>query len=452
MSEGIYTIVNPLKFMTEDLILEKLKNYGFPKEVVSINIIANEQLPIEIELIFRLPEIGEKFYIKYNGKSFGFGQNYKLNIIKGKSSKKSIISKLKEIIYIDKYESWVDIYYMRKMKEDGLLLVNPQHKEIQSKMLEFLFLKINSTFIKGQNIINILFPLIVHDRRTLMQVYAYELKEAPYILNKVNFTSDPIDRLKQMTSFVISQIYLSPLRIIPFIPLLGETYQVKIANLNCYFEQTCVNPPTTNIYCFDSDGLFTIHGYISIYTKAGINNCKITKIGYLTVNFKNWQRYKIYFPSYNIGGVTIGKRTFNVKNCSLVIDETNRLISYIKFCPFSANKYPDEFFGKLISINEVKIDKKGSKHKIIEEDSIPLGNFEGEWTKELRFGNKIYWERNKNNLCRLYEPEYKLKSDSSLREDLILYNENKLEEAENIYANYYKKQSNDFILRNKNKK
>ena len=233
MSEGIYTIVNPLKFMTEDLILEKLKNYGFPKEVVSMNLIANEQLPIEIELIFRLPEIGEKFYIKYNGKSFGFGKNYKLNIIKGKSSKKSIISKLKEIIYIDKYESWIDIYYMRKMKEDGLLLVNPQHKEIQSKMLEFLFLKINSTFIKGQNIINILFPLIVHDRRTLMQVYAYELKEAPYILNKVNLTSDPIDRLKQMTSFVISQIYLSPLRIIPFIPLLGETYQVKIANLNC---------------------------------------------------------------------------------------------------------------------------------------------------------------------------------------------------------------------------
>lgn len=452
MSEGIYTIINPLKFMTEDLILEKLKNYGFPKEVVSINIITNEQLAIEIELIFRLPEIGDKFYSKHNGKSFGFGQNYKLNIIKGKSSKKSIISKIKEIIFNDKYESWIDIYYMRKMKEDGLLLVNPQHKEIQSKMIEYLFLKINSTFIKGQNIINFLFPLISHDRRTLLQVYAYELKEAPYILNKVNYISDPIERLKQMTSFVISQIYLSPLRIMPFIPLLGETYQVKIANINCYFEQTCVNPPTTNIYCFDSDGLFTIYGHISIYTKTGINNCKIIKIGYLIINYKNGQRYKIYFPSYKIGGITIGKRTFNVRHCSLVIDETNRLISYTKFVPHSANKYPDEFEGKLISINEVKIDQKGAKHKIIEEDSIPLGNFEGEWTQELRFGNNIYWKRNKNNLCKLYEPEYKLKSDSSLREDLMLYNENNLKEAEKIYVDYYKKQSNDFKLRNKKKK
>ena len=64
MSEGIYTIVNPLKFMTEELILEKLNNYGFPKEVVSINIITNEQLAKEIELFFKIPEIGQKFFIK----------------------------------------------------------------------------------------------------------------------------------------------------------------------------------------------------------------------------------------------------------------------------------------------------------------------------------------------------------------------------------------------------
>ena len=452
MSEGIYTIVNPLKFMTEELILEKLNNYGFPKEVVSINIITNEQLAKEIELFFKIPEIGQKFFIKYNGKSFGFGQNYKLNIKKGKSSEISIIPKEKEIIYNDKYESWIDIYYMRKMKEQGLILVNPHHKEIQSKMIEYLFLKINSTFIKGQNIINFLFPLISHDMRTLLQVYAYELKEAPYILNKVNYITDPIERLKQMTCFVISQIYLSPLRIMPFIPILGESYQVKIANLYCYFEQTCIDPPTTNIYCFDSDGLYKIYGHISIYTKTGINNCKIIKNGYLIVQYKNGQRYKIYYPSYNIGGITIGKRSFNVKNSSLVVDETNRLVSYTKFCTFSANKYPDEFVGKLISINEVKIDQKGAKHLIIEEDSIPLGNFEGEWTQELRFGNKIYWKRNKINLYKLYEPEYKLKSDSSLRKDLILYNENKIEEAEKIYIDTYKRQNNDFILRNKNKK
>jgi hypothetical protein len=67
MSEEVYTITNPWKFMTEDFFIEKLINLGFPKEVVSINIITNEQLAQEIELFFKIPEIGQRFFIKYNG-------------------------------------------------------------------------------------------------------------------------------------------------------------------------------------------------------------------------------------------------------------------------------------------------------------------------------------------------------------------------------------------------
>lgn len=436
---------------------EKLISLGFPKEVVSINIIKYKQLAMEIELYFKFPEIGDKFYTKYNNKPLGFGQDYKLNIKKGKSNMKVLLSKEKEIKYNDNYESWIDTHYMLKKNEEGLILVNPLHKEIQKKMIEYLIQKLNSTFIKGQNIINFLFPLISYDKRTLLQVLAYELRETPFILYKVSYISDPVEKLKYMTSFLISQIYLSPLRIKPFNPLLGETYQVKIGNLDCYFEQTMIYPPTINIYCFDSDGLFKIYGFISIYAKTGVNNCKILKLGNIFIEYKNGQKYKIYFPSYYIGGITIGKRSFNVKDSSLIIDESNRLVSFIKFYDKNRNnnkniRYPDEFEGKLISINEIKIDKKGSKHLIIEEDSIPLANFNGNWTKELSFGNKIYWKRNKINLCKLYEPDYKLKSDSSLRPDLKLYNQNKIKEAEKILIELDKQQLNDFKLRNKYKK
>ena len=57
-----------------------------------------------------------------------------------------------------------------------------------------------------------------------------------------------------------------------------------------------------------------------------------------------------------------------------------------------------------------------------------------------------------NNLCKLYEPEYKLKSDSSLREDLQFYNQNDAEKAQTIFNELYTKQSNDFKLRQKYKK
>ena len=454
MNETIYTITNPQKFMTESYLRGKLIKYGFPEEVVSINIIKKEQMAIEIELHFKIPEIANKFFNNYKSKSFGLGKNYKLNIIEGKGTKTDEIPNTNEIIFNDTYESWIDIYYMRKNYEEGLILVNPLQKELQKKMINSLIQNIKSTYIKGHNIINYLFPITTHDKRTLLQVLAYEFKETPFILNKIGFLKEPVEKLRFMTSFFISQIYLSPLRIKPINPLLGETYQVKIGNLNCYFEQTSTDPPTTNIYCYDSDKLYKIYGYISIYTRTGINNCKVFKLGNLYIEYYDGQTYKIYYPSYYIGGITLGKTSFNVRNCSLVIDITNRLISFIDFGDKNKGnmKYPDEFKGKLVSMNEVSIDAKSAKHTIVEEDSISLDEFDGEWTKELRFGGKKYWERNKNNLCKLYEPEYKLKSDSSLREDLQFYNQNDTEKAQTIFNELYTKQSNDFKLRQKYKK
>ena len=81
-----------------------------------------------------------------------------------------------------------------------------------------------------------------------------------------------------------------------------------------------------------------------------------------------------------------------------------------------------------------------------------MAEFKGKWTKEVKFGDKIYWKRDKSNLYKLYEPEYKLKSDSSLREDLILYNQNNIEKAELKLIELEERQNNDFKLREKFKK
>ena len=448
-----YTIINPRKYMTHNYLRDRLINYGFPEEAVSISLITKEEMTIEAELYFKMTEVGNKFYDRFNGKSFGLGNNYKLNIKEGKSDKESEISKNKEIKYIHNYPSWVYTHYAIKLNEEGLILINPIQKDIQKKMISHIMSKINSPYIKGQNIFNFTFPVSVCDKRTLLQVLACEFRESPYILDKIYFLQDPIEKLKTMTSFLISQLYLTILRIMPFNPLLGETYQVKIANLNCYFEQTNVNPPTTNIYCFDTDNLYKIYGYISIHTKIGINNIKIIKLGNIYIDYQNGNKYKIFYPSYYVGGITIGKRNFNVTNCSLILDLANRLVSYINFSKpkDSNNEYnrPDIFYGKLISLNEVKIDTKGANHQILEEDTIPLAELDGEWTRVLNFGEKTYWRRKENNLAKMFEMDYILKSDSSLRKDLILYNENKIDEADKALNEYVNIQLND-ALRRKN--
>ena len=455
MTEAIYTIVNPIKFMTHYYFKDKLIRFGFPVEAVSIKLIKKEDMAIEIELYFKIIEVGNKFYEKFNGKSFGVGNNYKLNIKKGKSNKIDENPETKEIKYIHNYSSWNYTHYAIKKDEEGLILINPSQKDIQKNMISHIISKINNTYIKGQDIMKFRFPIQLYDKRTILQVLAYELREAPYILNKVNFIIDPIEKLKYMTTFIISQLYLSVIRIKPIEPLLGETYQVKIANLNCYLEQTNTDPAITHIYCFDTDNLYKIYGYISIKTKIGINNLKILKSGNLYVEFINGNKYKIYYPSYYIGGITLGKKNFNIINSSLILDLTNRLVSYINFVGPKHDKNvfnrPDYFIGKLISINEINIDEKKGKHKIVEEDTIPLAEFDGEWTKGVIFNDNYYWKRKEDNLAKMYEMKNILKSDSSLREDLKLYNENKIEEAEKYFKEYQKNELNDIQLRLKYK-
>ena len=64
------------------------------------------------------------------------------------------------------------------------------------------------------------------------------------------------------------------------------------------------------------------------------------------------------------------------------------------------------FIGKLISINEINSDEKKGKHKIVEEDTIPLAEFDGEWTKGVIFNDNYYWKRKEDNLARMYQMEY----------------------------------------------
>ena len=76
-----------------------------------------------------------------------------------------------------------------------------------------------------------------------------------------------------------------------------------------------------------------------------------------------------------------------------------------------------------------------------------MAEFDGEWTRVLNFGEKTYWRRKESNLAKMYEMDYILKSDSSLRKDLMLYNENKIDEADEALNEYINKQLNDDLLR-----
>ena len=427
--EKIITVTNPLGFMNQNFMTSKLNALGY-EDSYKMRIITKNQMPWEIEIQFCMKELADKFFIKQNQKKFVTSVNYFLELHRGPSDKKSIIfPETKEIIFPENYSKWVDTNYEKRKNEKGLVLIRKPEIENQKRVMAWLLKKIGKSVLNGQSIMNLSLPVYVFDKRSMLQIFAYELQESSFSLSRVFHTQDIIEKLKFMTVFFLSQIYHSTLLIKPFSPILGETYQIKIGNLNCYLEQTLHKPPTANIYCFDDEKLYKIYGFIVTIAQTGANSCKAKKISKLFIEFKDGQKYRICYPDIIFDGTIMGTRTFNYDHSALVIDINNNLCSFIKFNLekksilkgfFGKKKtdiFPDKFIGKIVDLSEIKIDEKGGKHEI-NKNARSYSEISGEWTKELKFDDNVYWTRDLGNLLKFYEPEYKLKSDCVYREDM----------------------------------
>jgi hypothetical protein len=459
MADSIVTIINPPQFMIKSYLKEKLALFGYG-DMVEIKEITKNQMPKEIELKFPMPELAQKFLSKMNNKSLDEVIFYPINIKSGPSSEKDILTNTKEAFYFEDYTHWPEVLYQRKPKEDGLVLISTLQIENQKRVMAWLIKKIGKNMLKGQSVMNISLPVYIFDKRTMLQVFAFELKEAPYILPKVYYIKDNIEKLKYVSVFFLSQIVLSPILVKPFNPIIGETYQAKVGNLNVYLEQTVHKPPTANFYCYDDDGLYKITGYLAVTAQAGVNCFISKKLGNVRIEFKDGSKYRIYYPTIIVGGVTMGKRYFNIKNCAVLADLNNGICTYVKFNPdqlglikgmFNKGKqkeyYPDKFIGKIVNFSDVKIDKEGSNHEL-NKNAKSYCDVSGEWCKEIYFGEQCYWRRNLDNYCNMYEMEYKLPSDSSLREDMILWGQNDEEKAQIKKEEYEELQRKDTKLRN----
>jgi hypothetical protein len=144
---------------------------------------------------------------------------------------------------------------------------------------------------------------------------------APIFLSRAYYSTDKLERLKWITTYLFSQLHLSSLQSKPFNPIIGETLQMKIANLDLYYEQTVNKPPTC---CFHGiSPLYTIHGSISIEARTGANSCKAYKSGNYFIEFCDGQKYELIQAPIILKGINVGVRTFNYRRCSLVYDRVS---------------------------------------------------------------------------------------------------------------------------------
>lgn len=322
--------------------------------------------------------------------------------------------------------------YLNNKDETGLIFTDEEEKSKIERGVAWLLKKLGSNIISGQSIMNISLPVFLFDKRTLHEVFCYEHRAAPFYLSHAAYCTDIFERMKWVVVYAISQLYISTIQSKPFNPIIGETFQCKIGPLNMYTEQTSNHPIISNFYAFDDDHLYKIHGYIITTASTGANSISAIKKGKYQITFKDGTLYTIHLPGVLVKGITVGKRYFNYVKKMLVVDETNKLCSYISMNPdepgfvkrwlswFSSKQgtFPDSFAGQIVKLEDVKIDQKDTDHKL-EKDAQGFGVIKGEWTKNVTFDEEEYWTTDNYSLLTVYEVGYKCPSDGRFRPDLI---------------------------------
>ncbi len=142
----------------------------------------------------------------------------------------------------------------------------------------------------------------------------------------------------------MSQLYLSPLIVKPFSPIIGETLQCRVGDLDLYLEQTSSKPLCCNFYGVAPN--YKINGHYSTGASSGANSVKASKQGKFLINFTDGNSYEILFPQVHIKGITVGKRLFNFKKMCAVIDKKNNLSAIIKLNPDEKGFFTSFFSSK----------------------------------------------------------------------------------------------------------
>ena len=422
---------NPLMFMDQSYLKTHILKDKYPDAEI-VEILQNE-VPKKIIIKLKEENLIDEFMSEFNNKQYNEKLNYNLLLTKSKKSEEEIkkefenYQKLEEYkFYMDYENEWKNNYAIIPEKA-GLLYINEEGKNIGYRAVKYLIAKFTQNILESKSILNISLPVFMFDKRTLQMGWAHEQKLAPIILSKAAFSNDKIERLKWVTTYLMSFLHFSVIQIKPFNPIIGETFQCRIGNIDYYVEQTVNHPITLNIYGKEINGEFIIYGHLITDASVYLNSLYTSRLGKCFIKFKDDTLFRVIMPPITLKGLSLGDRLFNFIDKGLVIDLTNGLCSYIEMNPeelgffesfFKSKKsFPDYFRGNIVEVKDVSIDENGGNHKL-RKNAKTYGNIEGEWTSFISFDGVEYWNNNMKTL-KLFSHEFTLPSDGRFRPDLI---------------------------------
>ena len=275
---------------------------------------------------FSMESLIEQFMSDFNNKQISDKLNYILSLTKEAKTEEEIKNEyqnykiLTPFQFYNDYENEWKNNYINRPNKSGLLYTNEESKKLGYKAIKYLIAKFSKNIIQGKSIFNNALPVFLFDKRTMHSAFAYEQRLAPIFLTKAAFCLDKIERLKWVTTYLLSCLHFSVTQIKPFNPIIGETFQFRVGNIDIYIEQTINHIIAFNFYCKEINNEFFIYGYLITDASIYINSVLTSRLGKFYIKFKDGTLFQIRLPKIIIKGISMGDRILNYINTALVQD------------------------------------------------------------------------------------------------------------------------------------
>lgn len=254
----------------------------------------------------------------------------------------------------------------------GLTFNDPKEGDMLRKSLQYLAQRVGGQLLSGNvNFTKMSMPVHLNEPRSLLERITDDWAHAPHFLTKAAQSKDPIQRLKYVAAFVVSGLHCMDTLGKPFNPILGSTYQAKLADgTPCYLEQTCHHPPVTHYLIQPESGLYKLAGFSGIdgHVVWGLDTgLSSRRIGINVVEFEDGTRIVYNLPRMLVRGLAAERKCEYLGPFSLFYEAHNLVYDFLmdppqpfRWSPFRARTPSDYMDGVLYRLQNEKIAEEGS--------------------------------------------------------------------------------------------
>jgi len=291
---------------------------------------------------------------------------------------------------------------------------------------------IGKKIISGDfNLTTMSFPIKVMLPITMLQTIATSLFQFPIYMGLASLQSDPLEKFKFAITATISCFHSSSHFLKPLNPILGETYEsIWEDGSKMYLEQISHHPPVSSYYMVDPNQNYKFYGFSNFGTSAGLNSLKLQNKGKRYMEWKDGTKIVTNFCYESYSNTFIGTLRHESLGEIKFTDLKNGFECVIKFG--SIKKKPSDFFTGDIKLKGILVCKV-------------LGSY----LSFVEFNGTRYWDIRENIKIKNIEHNGQLPSSSTYREDRILLEQRKMEQAQQAKEKLEDLQRGDRKLREK---